>query len=129
LSVLSYEFVTFIGPIVSPILDRISEAVKALVVNFDNLKPVIAGVVTALGVLLAGSLVALTGFMLSLSPPMTAVAVAAGGIATAFVALQPYVQVLGQWFLANVPGLNTFLNNLRQIGDYIGSVFIQAWGQ
>lgn len=127
ISILSYEFVTFIGPIVAPMLTAIADAVKNLALNFDNLKPIVAAIVAALGTLLVGAIVALTGFMLTLSPPITAVAIAIGAITGAFTLLQPHLQTILQWIQAYFPNLSTLYNTLRQVGDYIGGVLITAW--
>lgn len=127
LSVISYDFVVLIGPVVTPILKKIADMVDYVATHFEQLKPIIIGVATALTVVFVGAIIAVMGFLASFGGPILGVAFWMGILAYMIVSATGYLMQFESWVRANFPALFQLGDILRSIGLYIKTEFIQAW--
>jgi TP901 family phage tail tape measure protein len=86
-SIISYEIVRMASPIIAPILQKISDALDNMSQHMDKARPIIAAFAGALAAIMAGSGIALIGFLLTLLGPIAPIAVAFGLVSGASVAL------------------------------------------
>lgn len=96
LSVMSYEVVRAVGPVVAPLFDKFASLLGNIASNANILMPIVAGLAALLGVILVGALNAVIGMFWGMLVPIGAIGLAIAVLVGFVVALIPQFQAMYQ---------------------------------